>query len=218
MRIDHVMYAAESDGMRATAARLSEQLGVEAVEGGVHPRFGTRNMIIPLTDHRFIEVVEALEHPSVDKMPFGQAVKARSALGGGWAGWVVELNDMSKAVEKLGRDTTEGRRHLPDGSGDVSWQQIGVSDLVLDPQVPYFIQWHDDAMHPSRMGESNVSLKGIMLAGAKERVTEWLGLDGEPGVDREEWEPGVDFEFVAPHGQPSVLSVTFTTPKGDVTI
>lgn len=217
MRIDHVMYAAEPDGLRATAERLSEKLGIEARDGGVHPRFGTRNIILPLAEHRFIEVVEALEHPSVDKMPFGQAVKARSALGGGWAGWVVELDDMSRPVEKLGRGTTEGRRHRPDGV-EVTWQQIGVSDLVVDPQLPYFIHWDDDANHPSRDGASDVKLKGLMLAGAKDRVKEWLGLPGEPGADREEWEKEVDFDFVAPHGQPSVLSVTFSTPNGDVTI
>lgn len=217
MRIDHVMYAAERDGLRATAARLSEQLGVEAHDGGVHPRFGTRNMIVPLQDHRFIEVVEALEHPSVDKMPFGQAVKARSAAGGGWAGWVVELEDMSQPVQKLGRGTTEGRRHHPSGS-EITWQQIGVSDLVVDPQLPYFIMWDDDSQHPSNDGPTPVALKGIMLAGGADRVREWLGLSGQPGIDREEWEPGIDFQFVAPHGTPSVLSVTFATPKGDVTI
>ena len=217
MRIDHVMYAAESDGLQATAERLAQQLGVEALDGGVHPRFGTRNVILPLTEHRFLEVVEALEHPSVDKMPYGQAVKARSANGGGWIGWVVEVDDMTRPVEKLGRGTTEGRRHRPDGA-EITWQQIGVSDLVVDPQLPYFIKWDDDAQHPSSDGSSDVSLKGITLAGAPERVREWLGLSGQPGVDREEWEPSVDFSFVAPHGTPSVLSVAFTTPRGDVTI
>lgn len=217
MRIDHVMYAAEPDGLEATAARLSETLGVEAHDGGVHPRFGTRNMILPLAHHRFVEVVEALEHPSVERMPFGQAVKARSVAGGGWAGWVVELGDMSDPVRKLGRGTTEGRRHRPDGV-EITWQQIGVSDLVVDPQLPYFIKWDDDALHPSHDGASNVDLEGIMLAGAPGRVREWLGLSGEPGVDREEWEPGIDFQFVAPHGTPSVLSVTFSTPQGDVTV
>lgn len=60
MRIDHVMYAAENDGLQATAERLSQQLGIEVRDGGVHPRFGTRNMILPLRQGRFVEVVEAL--------------------------------------------------------------------------------------------------------------------------------------------------------------
>lgn len=211
------MYAAESDGLKATAERLAQQLGVVAIDGGVHPRFGTRNMILPLNDDRFLEVVEALEHPCVDKMPYGQAVKARSASGGGWIGWVVEVDDMERAVTKLGRGTTEGRRHRPDGT-EITWQQIGVSDLVLDPQLPYFIKWDDKSVHPSKDGAGDAALKGMTLAGAPERVREWLGLSGAPGVDRDEWEPNIDFQFVAPHGTPSVLSVTFTTAEGDVTI
>ena len=56
-------------------------IGVEPVDGGVHPRFGTRNIIFPLADERYLEVVECLDHPASDKAPFGQAVKARSEAG-----------------------------------------------------------------------------------------------------------------------------------------
>ena len=72
--------------MRATAARLSDLLGEPFVDGGIHPRFGTRNMVLPLCQGTYLEVVEALDHPASDKAPFGQAVKARSGLGGGCGG------------------------------------------------------------------------------------------------------------------------------------
>ena len=48
MRVDHVSYAAEHDGLHATAERLAKLIGVTPVDGGVHPRFGTRNVILPL--------------------------------------------------------------------------------------------------------------------------------------------------------------------------
>ncbi|HXR68170.1 MAG TPA: VOC family protein, partial [Dermatophilaceae bacterium] len=57
MRVDHVSYAAERDGLKATAGRLAEKLGVTPVDGGIHPRFGTRNIILPLADKRYVEVV-----------------------------------------------------------------------------------------------------------------------------------------------------------------
>ena len=54
MRVDHVVYAAERDGLKATAQRLAEQIGVTPVDGGVHPRFGTRNVILPLAHERYV--------------------------------------------------------------------------------------------------------------------------------------------------------------------
>ena len=66
MRMDHVSYACEQDGLMATTERISAALGVDAVRGGVHSRFGTRNMIIPLADHKYLEVGEVLDHPASD--------------------------------------------------------------------------------------------------------------------------------------------------------
>src|SRR5674476_1369485 len=83
MRVDHVSYAAEKDGLKATAERLAKKLAVTPVDGGIHPRFGTRNIILPLAHERFVEVVAVLDHPASDKAPFGQAVRARSEAGRG---------------------------------------------------------------------------------------------------------------------------------------
>src|SRR5690606_16644615 len=99
MRIDHVSYAAESDGLVATAKRLAGLLGLTPRDGGIHPRFGTRNMILPLAEGRYVEVVEVLDHPAADKAPFGQAVRARSVTGGGWMGWVVAVDDLAPIEE-----------------------------------------------------------------------------------------------------------------------
>ena len=61
MRVDHVSYAAEPDGLQATTERLAAELRVTAVEGGIHPRFGTRNMILPLA-HERVDLVIPVEH------------------------------------------------------------------------------------------------------------------------------------------------------------
>ena len=96
MRVDHVSYAAEHDGVHATAERIGKLIGVTPVDGGVHPRFGTRNVILPLAHERYVEVVECLDHPASDKAPFGQAVRARSETGGGWLGWVIRVQDITE--------------------------------------------------------------------------------------------------------------------------
>ncbi|WP_145224440.1 VOC family protein [Rudaeicoccus suwonensis] len=217
MRVDHLVFAAEPDGLVATAKRLGDALGVEPSDGGVHPRFGTRNSVIPLLRHRFVEVVEVLDHPASDKAPFGQAVRARSEAGGGWLGWVVEVDDISGPEKLLGRQAAPGNRHRPDGT-EITWKQLGVRGVISDPQVPFFIEWTPGQDHPSSVGTTTASLQGLQIVGSPDRIREWLGLMGEPGVDREDWEPELEFNFVAKHGTPGLMSVTFRTADGSVTI
>jgi hypothetical protein len=211
MRVDHVSYAAEADGLKATAARLAKRLRVTAVDGGIHPRFGTRNIIIPLAQARYVEVVAVLDHPASDKAPFGQAVRARSESGGGWLGWVVSVDDLSEAEQRLGREAVAGSRHRPDGV-ELRWRQLGVKGLIADPQLPFFIQWDDKSVHPSAGATTDVTISGLQIAGDRERVCEWLGLPPD------QTSTGLNFAFVAPHGTPGLLAVTFDTPGGPVTI
>ncbi len=211
MRIDHVCYAAEPDGMAATAQRLAERLGVTARDGGVHPRFGTRNMILPLAEDRYVEVVEVLDHPASDKAPFGQAVRSRSAAGGGWLAWVVAVEDIGQVERRLGREAVQGHRVTPEGF-DLTWQQLGVTGMMADPQLPFFIRWDDMAHHPSHLEQSPARLTALQISGDPERVRDWLGLDGSSG-----WEQGVDFDFG--QGQaPALEAVTFETAGGTVTL
>lgn len=212
MRLDHLSYAAGPDGLASTAARLGSALGRDFTDGGVHPRFGTRNMILPLTDDTYIEVVEALDHPASDKAPFGQAVKARSALGGGWLGWAVAVPDISVIEERLGRSAVPGSRHRPDGA-ELRWQQIGINGLIADPQLPFFLQWDTPAeLHPSQGADGTVSLAGIEIAGDPQRVSEWLGETVEAPLE------DVKVEWVAPHGTPGILAAQVLTPNGIVRI
>lgn len=211
MRVDHVSYAAEHDGLHATAERLAKLIGVDPVDGGVHPRFGTRNVIFPLAHERYVEVVEVLDHPASDKAPFGQAVRARSEAGGGWLGWVVAVDDLSEAEKRLGREAVDGNRHRPDGV-ELRWRQIGIKGLMADPQLPYYIQWEDMACHPSVGAHTVVTIDSLQIAGDPDRVRDWLGL--APG----EISTVINFSFVAPHGTPGLLAVTFETPDGKVTV
>ena len=212
MRVDHVVYAAEHDGLRATAERLAKLIGVTPVDGGVHPRFGTRNVILPLAHERYVEVVEVLDHPASDKAPFGQVERARSESGGGWLGWVVRVDEISGVEERLGRGAVDGNRHRPDGV-ELRWKQLGVKGLQADPQLPFFVQWGDGIPHPSEGAEdSGVTIESLEIAGDPERVREWLGLPADRTSSV------IDFTFVSPHGTPGLMSVTFDTPEGNIVI
>ena len=211
MRLDHVSFAAGPDGLASTAQRIGGLLGKDFINGGVHPRFGTRNMIMPLGGGTYLEVVEVLDHPASDKAPFGQAVRARSEAGGGWLGWVVRVEDMTEAEKRLGREAAIGCRRGPDGV-ELKWHQLGVKGLMADPQLPFYIKWDDESRHPSVGAVTAVSISGLQIAGDPQRVREWLGRPAD------QTSSVIDFTFVAPHGTPGLLSVTFFTPKGPVTI
>ncbi|MEO9324341.1 VOC family protein [Nocardioides sp. C4-1] len=212
MRLDHLSYAAGPDGLEATAQRIGHLLGRHFVDGGIHPRFGTRNRILPMADNTYLEVVEALDHPASDKAPFGQAVKARSALGGGWLGWVVAVDDITVVEQRLGRAAVKGNRHRPDGT-ELLWKQIGVNGTISDPQLPFFVQWDSPAeMHPSAGADATFSLACLEIAGDPQRVSEWLGETVEAPLE------DIKVEWVAPHGTPGILAAQVQTPGGLVRI
>ena len=159
------------------AQRLGSALGAGFRDGGLHPRFGTRNFVLPLANGVYLEVVAALDHPAADKAPFGQAVKARSEAGGGWLAWVVAVDDLAPIEARLGRSAVAGHRRRPDGV-DLTWRQIGVLDLLDDPALPFFIQWQSDpALHPARDldGDHAPGITRVEICGDAAKVGEWLG-------------------------------------------
>lgn len=210
MHLDHVTFAAGPDGLAATTESLSKQLGAEFLDGGIHPRFGTRNMILPLTNRQYLEVVEVLDHPAADKAPFGQAVRAVSELGGGWLGWCIAVDDIAPIEERLGRKASRGNRHRPDGF-NLEWEQVGTSGMKADPQLPYVTEWDiDPDEHPSQMAPTEISLTALEIAGSEQRLTDWLG---EPAVGSLE---DIEVRWVAPNGAPGILTAEFGTPEGVV--
>src|SRR5262245_30851464 len=155
MRLDHISYAAGPEGLAAAVQRLGSALGAPFSDGGLHPRFGTRNFVLALSGGVYLEVVAALDHPAADKAPFGQAVKRRTESGGGWMAWVVAVDDISIVESRLGRSSVMGHRRRPDGV-DLVWRQIGVLDLLDDPALPFFIEWQgDERNHPASGGDGH---------------------------------------------------------------
>lgn len=212
MHLDHVSFAVGPDGLAGTTAELGRLLGAQFVDGGVHPRFGTRNMILPLKNRQYLEVVEVLDHPASDKAAFGKVVRERSEAGGGWMAWCVSVDDMSEVERRIGRHAVPGNRRRPDGF-NLEWRQIGTSSMRADPQLPYVTCWDiDPSEHPSQAAPSEISLKSVDIAGSPQRLADWLG---EPVIDAL---GELEVNWTAPHGLPGIMAVTFSTPQGDVRI
>lgn len=212
MHVDHLTYAAGPDGLHAAVAQLEAQLGASFRDGGFHPRFGTRNHILPLQGGRYLEVVEVLDHPAAERAVYGQAVRARSEMGGGWLGWVISVDDLTPFEERLERRAVPGSRHFPDGRL-LEWEQIGVRGLLADPQLPYFLKWESpEDVLPTALPADDIQLSEIEISGSRKRVEDWIGQEIDDVFD------GVNFAFEAEHGHPGIIACTFQTAQGTVRI
>ena len=212
MRLDHVSYVTSHDQLADTVQRLGSRLGSTFVDGGVHPRFGTRNFTLPLQNGHYIEVVCPLDHPASDSSPFGKAVSKRAAEGGGWLTWVVSVDDVSKIESRLGRQAVDGHRTKPDGS-DLRWKQIGVLGTLEDRQLPFFIEWIENH-HPSTDGKAVAKIVKVEIAGDEKTITDWLGSDTAKAI-------GVDVEVIwvsaaENDGDNGIVAVHLSTPSGVV--
>ena len=212
-RLDHISYAASHDQLVDVVQRLGSRIGSAFTDGGIHPRFGTRNFTLPLKNGHYIEVVCPLEHPAAESTPFGKAVTQRVNRGGGWMTWVVATDDISPVESRLGRSAVDGSRKKPDGS-ELKWRQIGLLGTLEDSQLPFFIQWLTQD-HPSSDGKQVAEIKKIEISGNEETIKEWLGSEPAKAFKDVEvrWRNPEDFE-----GETGIVSVVLATQNGEVVL
>ena len=212
MRINHASSITPRDQLADTFQRLGARLGSTFVDGGIHPRFGTRNFTLPLQNGHYLEVVCPLDHPSSDSTPFGKAVSQRTAEGGGWLTWVVAVDDVSKIEKRLGRAAVDGHSTKPDGK-DLAWKQIGVLGTLEDKQLSFFIKWLS-LDHPLTDGKAIAKIVKVKIAGDESRIEEWLGSELSSAIGSD-----VEVEWVsdsASEGESGIVAVHVMTPIGVV--
>lgn len=210
MRLDHISYACTTSELPDVVQRIGGDLGATFVDGGRHPSFGTRNFILPLANGCYVEVVSALDHPAADKAPFGRAVAQCAGDGGGWMSWAVSVDDLAPLEQRFGREARPGHRIRPDGK-DLCWRQIGVLDVMTDPQLPFFVQWSSPADdHPSSGGGA-VGIDRIELSGDPETISAWLETEPEVPLD------GITVDWVEDE-EPGLVAIWFSTLHGAVRI
>lgn len=211
MRLDHVSYVTSHDQLADTVQRLGSRLGSTFVDGGVHPRFGTRNFTMPLQNNQYIEVVCPLDHPASEQTPWGKAVSKKAQAGGGWLTWVFATEDISKVEEKFGRTAIEGHRTRPDGS-DLKWKQIGVNEISNSQELPFFIQWLTSD-HPSKDGKAVAAIEKITIADNDQLADSWFKdeiLAALAGTTIEWADPATN------DGENGIVSLHLTTPSGTI--
>lgn len=209
MRLDHISYVTSHDQLADTVQRLGSRLGSTFVDGGIHPRFGTRNFTTPLKNGQYFEIVSPLDHPATEQTPWGKAVSKKANEGGGWFTWVFSAKDISPIESKFGREAIEGHRTRPNGT-DLKWKQIGVTEIADSPEFPFFIQWLSTE-HPSQDGTPLAEIEKIVLSDSNQLGNSWFKEEimdslGEVTID---W---IDPE--KSENMTGIISVHFSTPSG----
>jgi hypothetical protein len=162
MRLDHISYVASHDQISDVVNRIGSQIGTAFVDGGIHPKFGTRNFTAPLLNGQYIEVVCPMDHPATETTEFGKIVKEKSLNGGGWLTWVISIDDMGKIEKQLKQQSVFGQRNLPSGK-KIEWKQIGLQELAKNTGFPFFIKWLSN-QHPSTEGTPTAKIHKIVVA------------------------------------------------------
>jgi hypothetical protein len=213
MRLDHISYVTSHDQLADTVQRLGSRIGSTFVDGGIHPRFGTRNFTAPLDGGQYIEVVCPLDHPATEATPWGKAVSQKAQEGGGWLTWVFSTEDISPIETKFGRNAVDGHRTRPDGS-DLKWKQIGVKEITDSRELPFFIQWLTED-HPSKDGNAVSKIEKIVIADKDQLAESWFKSEILGALDK------VTIDWVDPSandGDNGIVAVHLSTPNGSVVL
>ena len=213
MRLDHVSYVTSHDQLADTVQRLGSRLGSTFVDGGIHPRFGTRNFTASLKNGQYIEVVCPLDHPATEQTPWGKAVSKKANEGGGWFTWVFSTTDIAPIAAKFGREAIDGHRTRPDGS-DLKWRQIGVKEISDTREFPFFIQWLSTD-HPSQVGAPMAQINKIVISDPNKLAGSWFRNEILNSLG------GISLEWVDPseyEQQSGIISIELITPSGLVTL
>ena len=88
-------------------------------------------------------------------------------------------------------------RSLPDGTS-FSWRVAGIAEALASGYLPFFIQWDQPELHPSRVSVPHIveapRVQSIQLAGDRTRLDDWLGdelVQVHVGVEHAEAEYGI---------------------------
>jgi hypothetical protein len=123
-------------------------------------------------------------------------------------GCVFAVDDIAPVLAWLDRTAVAGHRVRPDGV-ELEWRQIGVTDMINDPLLPFFVEWTcGPEQHPSAGPHHDLRLTGLELAGNRDSLVAWLSDVADDPFE------GVHLTWV--DGDPGIVAAHLDTPNGPV--
>ena len=169
MRIDHVIYA--SGDLSSTVRRFEKEYGLEAGGGGVHPRLGTRNSLVPVGGRQYIELM-AVAEPGASFLAVGVA----EVLTTGERPFAVSIepDDLDATASRLGLQITEGERRSTSGRV-LRWRSAGLREAAGPSHLPFFVDWGDSDPDLPSLNSDVDGVAWMELGGDEDHVRRWLG-------------------------------------------
>jgi hypothetical protein len=142
---------------------LEERSGVRAVFGGVHPGRGTRNALLSLGPHRYLEIIAP--DPQQAGSPASRefwAARLNAFHVPRLIGWAAHTDDLSATAQKATsagiamEAPRDGSRARPDGKM-LRWKSFGLKE-DYGGVLPFFIEWSRDSVHPAQDAPAGCSL------------------------------------------------------------
>jgi Glyoxalase-like domain len=151
--------------------------GYRAAVGGSHPSRGTRNALLKLDRHLYLEILAP--DPTQDRLTWHQELVT---LGQprlvGWAQRAGKLDDLAANYRRRGIEVigpVPGSRMLPNGES-LRWTVVMRAN-DRNGILPFFIEWDSDSRHPSDDAPGGCLLMSLQKTG---QLLE--GLPRKPGL------------------------------------
>ena len=159
---------------------VEERTGVRAALGGIHPGRGTRNALLALDAHCYLEILAP--DPQQPTLAWFRGLPQLTEPH--LMGWMVHPRDLAALAERLRYcgiacdPPRENSRQRPDGR-TLRWKLRRLADD--QGLLPFLIEWSADSPHPADNAPSGLSLVQFAISSpcpdALQRTFEILGLD-----------------------------------------
>lgn len=145
--LDHIVVGFPNleDGI----ARLQQLSGCRTAIGGSHPNRGTRNALLSLGDHCYLELLAP--DPAQPTLRWHPEIAGLTELTiVDWAVRHHDLDVLAALLQQRGVSFTGpmlGSRLRPDGQA-LRWRTLHLTEN-LQGNLPFFIQWDPSSVHPA---------------------------------------------------------------------
>ncbi|HEV7461306.1 MAG TPA: VOC family protein [Solirubrobacteraceae bacterium] len=214
MPLSHVVYGTRD--VEFTAARLRDEVGLEAVRGSRFPELGLADWFIPFED-QYVELLTVADDDVAARTPFGRWVSDRTAGGDHLLAWALEAgDDLDRVAQRL--DLEPDALAFVDRTGVTrSSQLVGAARAFAEPCFPYFIAWNEPAEIRRGLAEASASIEH----GSGARGIAWVEVSGDVDALSAWLDDGVDGGGIPVRvspGEAGLLAVGLATSNGEVVL